>query len=91
MYLLLHFNDEHIYINTIIIFRKFPEVATSTQEGEMSHCIHDLPSSKRSAPLSPNGLSALQERKKFLKYSAIKKQRRIDKLDCVLDRYTALE
>lgn len=68
MYLMLYFNDDHIYINTIILFRRFPEIVASGQEGQMAHCIRDLSSLKRSAPLSLYGLSACQERERFLEY-----------------------
>lgn len=63
MHLVLYFSNDHIYINAIILFRRFPEIVASGQEGQMSHCIRDLSSLKRSAPLSPNG----QERERFLK------------------------
>lgn len=69
MYLMLYFNNDHIYINTIIPFRRFPKIVATGQEGQMSHCIRDLSSLKKSAPLSLSGLSACQESERFLKYS----------------------
>lgn len=65
LYLMLYFNNDHIYINTIILFRRFLETVASRQERQMFHCIHDLSSLKGSASLSLNGPSACQERERF--------------------------
>lgn len=66
---MFYFKDDHICINTKVLFRRFLESTARGQEGQMPHCICDLSPYKRSAPLSLYGLSVHNESERFLEYS----------------------